>query len=84
MKKLIPKNIKLYNHVARVRKAQNFPPSVLAERVGINRSTLYKIEQGQVVPSVLIALKLGRYLHTALEELFSLEENKIMTEERPL
>ena len=81
MKKSPPLTIKLFNNVAKFRDEHNFPPTALAHRVGINRSTLFRIEQGQVIPSVLIALRLAKYLDTPVGKLFTLEETKVLTEE---
>ncbi|HEX7018272.1 MAG TPA: helix-turn-helix domain-containing protein [Patescibacteria group bacterium] len=81
MKTPPPPHLKIYNNVAKFREATKFPQTVLAQRVGINRSTLFKIEQGQIVPSVLIALRLAHFLQTSVHELFTLEETKVLTEE---
>lgn len=81
MKKPAPAHIKIYNHLGELRKKLDFPPTTLAERAGINRSTLFRIEQGEVIPSVLVALRLAKTLGTQVDEIFTLEETKFLTEE---
>lgn len=44
----------------------------LAKATGIGRSTISEIENGELIPSVLIALKLAKYFHCRVEDLFSL------------
>jgi DNA-binding XRE family transcriptional regulator len=74
------KLVTLHNQVGAVRRRVGFPQLALAERLEIHRSNLYRIESGQVVPSVLLALLIAKYLSTPLQELFSLEEIKVLTE----
>lgn len=45
----------------------------LAELSGITRKSINAIESGRMVPSTILALKLGRTLGVTVEELFSLE-----------
>jgi putative transcriptional regulator len=45
----------------------------LAERAGITRKSINAIETGQMVPSIVLALKLARTLGLTVEELFALE-----------
>ena len=47
--------------------------AALAERAGVSRQTIVAIERGNYNPSVELALKLGRALGAAVEELFVLE-----------
>jgi putative transcriptional regulator len=48
--------------------------AALAERAGVSRQTIVAIERGNYNPSVELALKLGRALGAAVDELFALEE----------
>lgn len=82
MKQPLPDNIKLYNHVAEVRLATGWKQSVLAYKVGISRSTLIRIERGEVIPSIYVALRLSDFLGVPIEELFSLEETEFLTAEQ--
>ncbi|WP_423709903.1 helix-turn-helix transcriptional regulator [Undibacterium sp. WLX3042] len=45
----------------------------LAEMSGITRKSINAIETGNMVPSIILALKLARCLQVPVEELFSLE-----------
>jgi putative transcriptional regulator len=47
--------------------------AALAVRAGVSRQTIVAIERGNYNPSVELALKLGRALGAAVEELFVLE-----------
>lgn len=47
----------------------------LAELIGASRQTIYSIEGGDYVPSVLIAMKLSFVFNVPMDEIFSLEEN---------
>jgi putative transcriptional regulator len=46
----------------------------LADLVGVTRKSINAIEQGHMVPSTVLALKLGRVLGMRVEDLFSLDE----------
>lgn len=71
----------LFNHIAELRKEIGFPQIVLAERSGISREYLYRIEKCQVVPSVLIALRIAECLGVKVEEAFSMEKTSFLTKE---
>ncbi|WP_234030611.1 helix-turn-helix transcriptional regulator [Undibacterium sp. 14-3-2] len=45
----------------------------LAEMSGITRKSINAIETGNMVPSIILALKLARCLQLPVEQLFSLE-----------
>ena len=45
----------------------------LAEKVGVSRQTIYAVEVGKYVPSVVIALKLAQILDVPVEKMFELE-----------
>ena len=74
MKKILPNNIKIHSHLVHYRIIARFPPTALAERVGISQSNLYKIETGKVIPSIATALRLAKALSVSVDELFTLEE----------
>ena len=42
----------------------------LAARVGVSRQTIISMETGDYAPSVYLALRIGRELDTAVEELW--------------
>ena len=42
----------------------------LADRVDVSRQTIIAIEKGHYTPSVLLALKIARYFHVKIEDIF--------------
>lgn len=56
--------------VAAARKRAGLTQQVLAERAGLAKSTVARIELGQHQPSVTVALALSRELGEPVEELF--------------
>lgn len=46
----------------------------LADLVGVTRKSINAIEQGHMVPSTVLALKLARVLDRRVEDLFSLDD----------
>jgi len=61
-------NIRVWRAVKRVSQEE------LGQAVGVSRQTIYAIEKGNYVPSTELALKLGRYFNTTVEQLFQLED----------
>lgn len=47
----------------------------LADAVGVSRQTVNAIETGRFVPSTVLALKIARQFHKAVEEVFQLEDD---------
>lgn len=45
----------------------------LADLLCVSRQTINSIEANRYVPSTVLALKLGKYLHKNVEDLFELE-----------
>ena len=46
----------------------------LATRVGVSRQTINAIEKGKYLPSLELALKLGKVFNVSIETLFQFEE----------
>lgn len=46
----------------------------LAERVGVRRETIIRLEKGQYVPSLKLAMDIAGVFGTTVEELFSFED----------
>ena len=44
----------------------------LADRIGCTRQTIIMLEQGRYVPSLALALKIGRVFAMPVEEIFTL------------
>jgi putative transcriptional regulator len=62
----------VHNSVSELRKATKITQQQLADNIGVTRQTIIAIEKGNYVPSVLLALKLSRYLGCSVERIFSL------------
>lgn len=46
----------------------------LAEKVGVRRETIIRLEKGQYNPSLKLAMDIAKVFDTTVEELFSFEE----------
>lgn len=55
------------------RAMRNLTQADLADMSGITRKSINAIETGNMVPSIILALKLARCLQISVEQLFSLE-----------
>ncbi|MCK5820578.1 MAG: helix-turn-helix transcriptional regulator [Bacteroidales bacterium] len=68
----------LKNSIRRLRFEQNeTSQELLSKAVGVSRQTIYFIEKGKVMPSVLLAFRIARYFGKQVEEVFYLtQENK--------
>jgi putative transcriptional regulator len=60
----------LRNNLKAIRQEHNLSQESLAESVGVTRQTIISIEKGVYQPSVGLALKLSKKLHTTVEILF--------------
>ncbi|HCJ4853090.1 TPA: helix-turn-helix transcriptional regulator, partial [Listeria innocua] len=47
----------------------------LALALEVSRQTIHAIEKGKYNPSLELSLKMARYFHLTIEEIFQLEEN---------
>jgi len=62
------------NQLKAFRESQGLTQEKLAERVQVSRQTIISIEGGRYVPSLELALKLGRTFDCRVEDLFGIEE----------
>ena len=46
----------------------------LADKVGVRRETIIRLEKGQYNPSLKLAMDIARLFETTVEEIFSFEE----------
>lgn len=46
----------------------------LAERVGVRRETIIRLEKGQYNPSLKLAMDIAKVFNTTVEEIFFFEE----------
>jgi putative transcriptional regulator len=52
---------------------EGIPLSILAERVGISRQHLYRIESGKAIPSLATAFRIARFFKVPIEQVFACE-----------
>ena len=52
----------------------NMSQSELAEKTGVRRETIIRIEKGQYNPSLKLAMDIAKVFRTTVEEIFSFEE----------
>ena len=52
----------------------NMSQSELAEKTGVRRETIIRIEKGQYNPSLKLAMDIAKIFHTTVEEIFSFED----------
>lgn len=64
--------VSLSNYLNFLLGRRDIPLSILAELVGINRATLYKILSGNIKPSRNLMIRLGLELQTSFEEMQTL------------
>ena len=55
------------------RKQRGVTQEEVAQAVGVTRQTIIAIEKGNYTPSVLLALRLAKFFHTSVEQLFHYE-----------
>ena len=48
----------------------------LAQKVGVRRETIVRLEKGRYNPSLKLAMDISRELGTSVEEMFQLEETR--------
>jgi putative transcriptional regulator len=65
---------RLANAIKAEREKAQLTQAALAEMVGVSRKTINTVENGVFTPSATLAIKLGRALNVAVEELFWIED----------
>lgn len=60
------------NQLALLRAQRGLSQQELADAIGVSRKTISTIETRRFTPSVVIALKLARYLQQPVEQIFHL------------
>lgn len=61
------------NTVKQLRVQKEWSQSDLAVQIGVSRQTIYAIETGKYIPSVVIALKLAAVFNQPVENFFALD-----------
>ena len=58
------------NHLEALRKARGIRQEDLAQALGVSRQTIISLEKGKYNPSLALALRIGRYFATPIEDIF--------------
>lgn len=58
------------NRIREFRKIKNITQDELARNIGVTRQTINAIENEKYSPTLLLAIKLAKYLEVPVEELF--------------
>ena len=62
------------NRIKALRKSRGYRQEDLAAALGVSRQTIIAIENDKYDPSLVLAMKLARFLQTTVEELFQMED----------
>ena len=62
------------NRIKELRRAASLRQEDLAEALNVSRQTIIAIENDKYNPTLELAMRLAPYLHTSVEELFTLED----------
>jgi molybdate-binding protein/DNA-binding XRE family transcriptional regulator len=68
---------RIQNQLGTIRRNRGIGAADLAKRVDVSRQTIYAIEAGSYIPNTEVTLKLARELEVPVEELFSLDPEKL-------
>ncbi len=60
--------------IKELRARYNLTQDELADKVGVTRQTMLYLEKGKYNPSLILAYKVAKALHSTIEEVFSIEE----------
>lgn len=58
------------------RKKLSMSQNELAQKVGVRRETIVRLEKGRYNPSLKLAMDISRELGTSVEEMFQFEETR--------
>jgi len=61
-------------HLKRYRQWHNMTQEDLADKVGVRRETIMRLEQGRYNPSLKLALKISKVVDTPIEQLFEFDD----------
>lgn len=63
----------LSNSVYELRKEKDITQEQLAQSLGVTRQTVIAIEKGNYTPSVVLAIKIAKFFHKQVEDIFHYE-----------
>lgn len=64
------------NRLEDIRKAHGLNQEELAHALKVSRQTISSLEKGRYNPSIILAFKIARYFHMAIEDIFIYEEEE--------
>lgn len=62
------------NDIRMLRDTAGLSQGQLAEAMSVSRQTINSIETGRYLPSLPLAFALARYFHSAVEEIFDVDQ----------
>ena len=68
-------NFILHTKIKDYRIQLNIKQSELAEKVGVRRETIVRLEKGLYNPSLKLAMDIAKFFNVSVEELFEFEED---------
>lgn len=68
--------MKIKTRIKELRARYDLTQDELAEAVGVTRQTMLYLEKGKYNPSLLLAHKVAKALHSTVEEVFIIEETE--------
>jgi putative transcriptional regulator len=68
----MPENIQ--NRIKEIRKELKLTQEELGLKLSVSRQTIISIERGKYIPSLPLALKIGKFFKISVEEIFSLDD----------
>ena len=66
----------LVTKIKAFRENQNMTQKELADKVNVRRETIVRLEKGKYNPSLKLAADIAKVFNTAIENIFSYEEQK--------
>jgi Predicted transcriptional regulators len=66
----------LNNKLEEIRKNAGMTQEELADKLEVSRQTISSLEKGRYNPSIILAIKIARLFHSAVEEIFIYEEDE--------
>jgi putative transcriptional regulator len=63
------------NCIEELRKSRGMTQEELASALEVSRQTIGSLENGRYNPSILLAIKIARYFHVQVEDVFMVEED---------
>jgi putative transcriptional regulator len=63
--------------IKELREKRNLTQEALAEKVDVTRQTILFLEKGKYNPSLRLAYKIAKVLHSKIEDVFSFEDESL-------